>query len=62
MVYDANQVNISIPGESGENSFFDESNRIREDVDTLRRYIDMVERMQNRIINATGEEENRNNW
>lgn len=58
VVYDANQVNISIPGESDENSFFDESNRIREDVDTLRRYIDMVERMQNRIINATGEEEN----
>lgn len=54
VVYDANEVNISIPSENG---FFDESNRIRDDIDTLRRYIDMVERLQGRIMNATGAEE-----
>ena len=36
---------------------FEESNRIREDIETLKQYVDSVERLQGRAINATGQEE-----
>jgi len=49
VVYDASQVNITMN--------FEESNRIREDIETLKQYVDSVERLQGRAINATGQEE-----
>lgn len=40
------------------NGFFDEANRIKDDIDVMKDKIETVEQLQNRIINATGENEN----
>lgn len=52
VVYDANQANVTM------NGFFDEANRIREDIDTLRANVEAVEGLQYRIINTAGDDEN----
>ena len=56
VVYDVDQVSISIASSNG---FFDDANKIRADIETLHQNIGMVERLQGRIVNSSGSEETR---
>lgn len=41
------------------NGFFVESNRIRDDIEKMKQHIERIDRLQNKIINVTGEAETR---